>query len=100
MPKKCKVTISERAENNLDEIIKYLDQEWGDKVKNNFLGKLIKIQHLISTNPFLFMEFSKQKKIHRCLVTKHNFLFYKILKNEVQIITIHDTRKNPNKIKL
>ena len=97
---KYKVTISERAENNLDEIIKYLDQEWGEKVKNNFLSKLIKIQYLISTNPFLFIGYSKQKKIHRCLVTKHNFLYFKIIKNEVEIITIHDTRKNPKKLKL
>jgi hypothetical protein len=100
MKKKYKVTISERAEKNLDEIIKYLDEEWGVRVKNNFLSKLIKIQYLISTNPFLFIGYSKHKKIYRCLITKHNFLYYKILRNEVQIITIQDTRKNPRKFKL
>jgi hypothetical protein len=80
MKRKYEVTISERAENNLDEIIKYLDQEWGKKVKDNFLGKLIKIQNLLSTNPFLFIGYSRHKKIHRCLVTKHNFLYYRIVK--------------------
>jgi hypothetical protein len=100
MKGKYKVTISKRAENNLDEIINYLDQEWGKKVKDNFLGKLIKIQNLLSTNPFLFVDYSKNMKIHRCLVTKHNFLYYKIIKNEVQIITIHDTRRNPKIFKL
>jgi hypothetical protein len=43
--------------------------------------------------------FSEKRKIRRCLITKQNALYYRIADNTVQIITIHDTRRNPNTLK-
>ena len=36
------VIISERAENNLDNIVNYLLTEWNEKVKDSFLTRLKK----------------------------------------------------------
>jgi plasmid stabilization system protein ParE len=94
------VEISERAQNNVKKILKYLDVKWSQKVKEAFLIKFKKSISLLETNPYLFQEFSKRKKIRKCLISKHNALYFKIIKNKVQIITIHDTRRNPSKIAL
>ncbi len=66
------VIISERAENNLDDIVNYLILEWNKKVKNNFLESFARIVNLLIINPFMFQEYSKKKRIRKCLLTKHN----------------------------
>ena len=92
--------ISERAENNLDKIITYLFSEWNETVKNNFLENLKKNLKFLSINPFMFQVYSKSKRIRKCLITKQNAMYYRIVDNVVEIITIHDTRRNPKSLKL
>ena len=66
-----------------------------EKVKDLFLVRLKKIVTLLSINPYVFQEYSKMKRIRKCLITKHNAMYFRIVENYVEIITIHDTRKNP-----
>ncbi len=98
--KTFEIIISERAENNLDIIVNYLDSEWNESVKNNFLETFKKNIKFISTNPFMFQVFSKRKRIRRCFITEHNAMYYRIVDSVVEIITIHDTRQNPKTLKL
>jgi plasmid stabilization system protein ParE len=92
------VIISERAENNLDNIVKYLLADWSEQVKDSFLARLKKTVNLLSIDPYIFQEFSKRKRIRKCLITKHNTMYYRIVGKTVQIITIHDTRMNPQRL--
>jgi plasmid stabilization system protein ParE len=94
------VIISERAENNLDKIVTYLLIEWNEKVKNNFLDSLKKVINLLTLNPYMFPKYSKKKHIRKCLITKHNALYYRIVEETVQIITIHDIRRNPKNLRI
>ena len=93
------IIISKRAEENLDKILSYLKSEWNESVKNSFLEKFKKLLSLLSVNPYMCQIFSEKRKIRRCLITKQNALYYRIADNTVQIITIHDTRRNPNTLK-
>lgn len=95
-----KVTISQRAQANLMQILDYLEQNWSEKVKNSFLQKLRRVVGLISHNPYLFPASFRKNDIHKCVLTKHNVIYYRIVDDEVEIITIHDTRQKPDKLKL
>jgi plasmid stabilization system protein ParE len=95
-----KVTFSSRAENNLDDIVAYLEMEWSTKVKENFLALLKEKIKFISENPGMYQASAKRKSIRRCVVGDQNILYYKIKKDEVEIITIQDGRKNPKWLKL
>ena len=94
------IIISERAENNLDNIVNYLLIEWNEKAKDYFLIRLKKIVNLLSINPYMFQEYSKKKRIRKCLITKHNAMYYRIVENTVEIITIHDSSRNPKVLKI
>ena len=94
------VIISERAESNLDSIINYLLMEWNVDIKDNFIDRFKKVVSLISKDPYIFQEFSKKKSIRKCLITKHNAMYYRIVKQRVEIITIHDTRRKPSSLKI
>lgn len=94
------IIISERAENNLDKIISYLLTQWNETVKNTFLDSFKKNLKLLSNNPFMFQVYSKRKNIRKCLISKQNAMYFRIVDNVVEIITIHDTRRNPKTLKL
>jgi len=96
--KEYKITLSENAEKNLEEIIEYLMVHWSETVKNKFLDLIEQKVGFISANPFMYPK-SKKKNIRKCLVTKHNAFYYCINKNEIEIITFYDTRKNQKKLK-
>lgn len=98
--KALKVSISARAEKNLDDLISYLETEWSARVKENFIKKLLNTINLISKNPHLFPASKIKKDVHKCLVTKHNSIYYRVIKSEIEIITIQDNRRNPQKLKL
>jgi plasmid stabilization system protein ParE len=94
------IVISQHAENNLDKIITYLLFEWNETVKNNFLNNFKRNLNLLSANPFIFQVYSPKKRIRKCLITKQNAMYYRIVDNVVEIITIHDTRRNTKTLKL
>jgi plasmid stabilization system protein ParE len=95
-----KVNFSSRAESNLDDIIDYLEKEWPTQVKENFLELLKEKIKFISENPRMYQVSTKRKSIRRCVVDDQNIIYYKIKKNEVEIITIQDGRMNPKRLKL
>jgi len=94
------VTISERAEKNLNQIYSFIKFKFSQSACDKFKKKLIKVVKIISENPDLFPVSDKNPLVHRCVVTKQTTLYYTVDNDEVQIITIQDTRQNLNKLKL
>jgi plasmid stabilization system protein ParE len=97
---KLKVVISQRAENNLDMIVAYLENNWSARVKKNFILKLSKTVDLIAQSPFIFPASEIKKNVRRCVVTKHTILYYNVRNKEIEIITIQDSRQNAAFLKL
>jgi len=93
------VTISERAQRNLDEIVAYLDQEWSIRIRDKYLTLLARKVKFIAENPLMFQISSKRKTIRRCVVNKQTALYYRIRKGEIEIVTIQHTRSNDRKLK-
>ena len=52
---------SARAVRDLNQILKYLEENWSDKEIRNFIRKLDKRLNLISNFPRLFSEFKVKK---------------------------------------
>lgn len=90
------VDISQRAQDNLVEILYYLDLNWSEKIKTEFLKRFIKQINHIKQNPYLFPIAEYGKDARRCMITKHNALYYRNINDAVEIITIHNLRQNPD----
>ena len=95
-----KVFISELAEERLENLAAYLLEEWGIKVKREFLAKLDKKINQISLHPESCPKSSELGGIYRCKVSKQTSFFYRInLKmEEIEIITFFDVRQDPDRI--
>ena len=91
------VIISKLAEQKLDKLFDYLVSKWSVKVKNEFIKKLDKSISVIKEQPESFPSSEKGKGLRKCVITKQTTLYYRFDKDKVKIVTLFDTRQNPNK---
>jgi len=94
MPKR--INWSPLAENDLSNILNYIGHNWGQKVSSNFIDLTEIFINQISINPKQFPFINKRKGIRKCVLTKHNTLFYRDKRSVVEILRIYDTRQDPN----
>jgi plasmid stabilization system protein ParE len=88
------------SETDLEHIFDYLLKNWTQQVAINFLDNIDNLISKIAKNPKLFPFVNKKRKIRKCVVTKHNSIFYRENKTLIEILRIFDTRQNPQKKKL
>jgi plasmid stabilization system protein ParE len=96
MPKQ--IIWSVLAENDFSNILDYLHMNWDKKVAANFIDLTENIINQISLNPRQFPIIYSRKKIRKCVLTKHNTLFYRDLRSQVEILRIYDTRQDPDSL--
>ena len=96
-----KVYLSELAEDKLTKLTHYLHSEWSLKVKKEFVSKLTDKINQIASHSESCPQSSIQKGLYKCVVTRQTSFYYRIKSelNEIEIITIFDTRQNPDKLK-
>ena len=81
-----------------NKIIEYLEKDWSQKEIENFINATEIVVKFISENPKMFRKTNK-KNVREALITPHNLMIYKIIGEQIDIITFWDTRKNPRKKK-
>jgi plasmid stabilization system protein ParE len=95
-----KVYFSELAELKLIKLSEYLLENWNLKTRDEFISKLTERIKLISTQPKSCPKSTEFNELYKCVVTKQTTFYYRILSrvDEIEIITIFDTRQHPNKL--
>jgi plasmid stabilization system protein ParE len=94
-----KVTLSKRAARKLEKLLDYLEKEWSEQVKQNFIKRMDQSIRFISSFPEATEESDIKKGLHRCVVTKQTTIYYLFDETEIKIVTIFDTRMNPRRLK-
>jgi plasmid stabilization system protein ParE len=84
--------------NDFEKILDYLGEKWGKKVVNNFIDLVENLIVQISLNPKQFPICYRKKKVRKCVLTKHNLLYYREGKDNVEILRIYDFRQDPLKL--
>ena len=93
-----KVVISKTAERKLEKLFEYLIKKWSVKVKKDFVEKLDSSIEIIKNQPEIFPESKKGKSLRKCVVTKQTTIYYRYNSNRINIVTLFDTRQDPNKL--
>jgi len=76
-------------------IIDYLIEEWSLSVAADFEDIVNKKLTNLSKRPFTGIKSDKNPSVRSILFTQHNRLYYGITANNIELLTIIDTRKNP-----
>jgi len=87
------------AEKDFFNILVYLQEQWDKRVLENFIEITERLLSQIVINPNQFPLINKKRKIRKCVLTKHNTLFYKFRRQSIEILRIYDTRQDPKKLK-
>ncbi|MEL1242605.1 hypothetical protein [Flavobacterium flavipallidum] len=70
----------------------------GKEIKSKFSNKINEVVKLIIENPELFPISNTNKKIRKVVISKQSSLFYHFNKKHIVIVSLFDTRQNPNKL--
>lgn len=95
-----KIRITSLAKKDLAVILEYLHYKWNAKIANDFIETLEHTINIIAENPEYFPYFIREKNLRKCVVTKHNTLYYRDEATQITIIRIFDVRQRPHKLKL
>lgn len=87
------------SEQDFDSILVYLRLHWDDSAVDQFIEIVDKLVIQICINPRQFPIVNKSKKVRKCIITKHNAMFYREQGNFIEILRIFDTRQNPKKLR-
>ena len=92
-----KIIWTKRANKRFDKIIDYLQEEWGERVTENFVVRNYDVIELLSEYPNMGTLENSKKSIRGFLITKHNRLFYRVNEKELILLNFFDTRQRKNK---
>jgi len=84
---------------DLISILDYLKVRWESKVVSDFIKITEVVIDQIAANPNQFPLINKKKQIRKCVITKHNSLYYRHRKERIDILRIYDNRHDPHKLK-
>jgi len=93
-----KVFLSPLAEYKLTKLLIYLEEEWGKSSRDKFLKKLGDKTVQISSHPESNPRVEDFNEVYWCVVTSQSSFYYRILNEEIEIISITDNRQNPENI--
>lgn len=95
-----KVFLSELAELKILKLPDYLLETWNVKTRDKFIAKLTEKITQISSQPTSCPKSNEFRGLYKCVVTKQTSFYYQILSqsDEIEIITVFDTRQNPDKL--
>ncbi|MEO6759643.1 MAG: type II toxin-antitoxin system RelE/ParE family toxin, partial [Saprospiraceae bacterium] len=73
-----KVTFTEQAAGQLEELADYLELEWSPRVRDNFLLKIESAVEVIAAFPLSYPPSDSFPEFRRCVVTPQTSLYYQI----------------------
>jgi len=79
-----------RAGIKLDQLIIYLESEWGESVVKAFMRKLYDFLEILSEFPEIGSMQYPEKRIRGFALTKQVSIFYKIDSNQIILLDIFD----------
>lgn len=89
---------SPQSEKDLEKILVYLAKEWEESVSLKFLDLIDTLLKQIALNPRQFPVIYKPLNIRKCVITKHNTLYYRNKRSVVELVRIYDNRQDPDKL--
>jgi len=76
------------AKSELKDITDYIENNWNETAIKKFFRKLEKNLEILQSAPFSYPESSVKKQIRRMVISKQTTIYYKVLENEIVILSV------------
>src|SRR5215813_1111001 len=94
-----KVTLSIRANVDVEKILLYLFENWNEKIIDDFMTELAAALTTIEKSPYNFPKVDFESEILKFQLKSYYVIFYHLEENEITILSIFDQRQDPEKLK-
>ena len=94
------IVLTPIAERDLDSITEYLLNNWSTVVTETFLLRFKQVCTYISASPDIYPLIYKKQGIRKCILSKHNTIYFREHIHKIDILTIFDTRQDPDKLNI
>jgi plasmid stabilization system protein ParE len=94
------VILTPLAEINYENIAAYLFNKWGVNVVDHFIRRFEDCCGFLAEHPEIYPFIDKTQQIRKCVLTKHNTIYFKEYPDKIMILTIFDTRQDPDKLNI
>ena len=84
-----------QAVSDLDEILKYLEENWSTKEVENFKSKLGQDIELLSKFPYLGSASKSKKGLRRFVLNKHVTIIYHFDNDTISLISLFQNVRQP-----
>ncbi|KAA5545727.1 type II toxin-antitoxin system RelE/ParE family toxin [Adhaeribacter rhizoryzae] len=88
-----KIVWTKRADKKFLNILKYLNEEWGQKVTKAFIRRTYNFLDLLIDFPEMDAVQNPSRNIRGFLLTKHTTVFYRIEGRNIILLNFFDNRK-------
>jgi plasmid stabilization system protein ParE len=88
-----------RAANKFEQIISYLDVEWGEMAARKFVRKVDDFLDILGAFPDVGKLENPGKNIRGFVIVPQVSLYYKIKDNQIILLNFHDNRQASSKAK-
>jgi plasmid stabilization system protein ParE len=94
-----KIVWTTKAVSGYDEIIEYLNENWGDEEIQNFVRQTQEFLELLSNHPRLLQPTSKKRNVHRGPMNMRTMLTYRVKprKGLIELVNIQAAKQKPKK---
>lgn len=86
------VVITDIATEDIENISRFLQNNYSNKVKLDFLVRLSEKLLLIEKMPFMYPVSPNNSRVRRCVIHKNAVCFYEVDNEKIYILSIADTR--------
>ncbi|HYK77080.1 MAG TPA: type II toxin-antitoxin system RelE/ParE family toxin [Daejeonella sp.] len=90
-----KVFWTEEANETFENIVSYLEKEWGENAVKKFVQKTNKTLLNIVQQPFIFKPSNINENIRKGLITKNCSVFYEVQEEQIRLLFFWDNRQEP-----
>lgn len=99
MPERKKLTVfwTNETFRNASSIKTYLEENFSEKEVERFYSVLSSFEEVISIFPKLYPQTNKKNKIRRAVLSKELSAFYRISKDQIEVLAILDNRQDLSK---
>ena len=94
------VVLTLNAKADLENISAWLAEKWNIRVLDNFLSLYEAKILVIAEHPSRYPIIHQATKLRKAVLTKHNIILYREKEDHIEIVSIFDTRQNPDKLKV
>lgn len=94
-----KIQWTDHALSELSVTVKYLEKNWSERELIQFSNVVDNTIEIISRHPEIYPVSNKKKKIRKAVVDKNNTIYYRIINDSIQILSVFGTKQDPAKRK-